>query len=887
MRCRLHAAVTVLWPAITGVVFLAPVVPAQSAATAVDPRLRDAPANTWVKLAEEATGARDWPAFFFDPGQGKFVVSGGIAKKQAHPDTEQFDVAAGKWTHVVPSGQAGSGPSDAPGAEFRGNTVPLLADKAGTMRIVRGLNPYEWDPGLYNQWAFNPDDGKVYAYHFDATLVLEPKTGIWTNLLVPRFSQSHGFRLLYGALAYDPVNKEILSIGGTSDEDGGTPGTWAFHPATKEWKRIPQGSMELRELNAAAGALHTAMTTLLNACRNRFHITESENEARRDLVAGAGEVAAAAEKLTAKLAAAKLAGPAVNAPTAALAALKNVGPGWKALAGKLGGAITGTTLVEAQALLDAADRAERALDVEPCGRAAAPAVTCFGKDKIVLFSGCRLDGYLADTWVYDCKTRTWEQRWPKVCPAPRAGPVMAWLPKSGKVVLYGAIPFNSGYGSPHGNQSPPQDLWTYDVDANEWKLLAGPVKDAPLDACGAVAPNDTLIALSADPKNKHGRVTWGIRVDPGAADAGRDQAGVAPGTATVVFDTPADYDQAATPDAAGIGKLLKDMPANQWTPLPKPPKRPNSHPWGKTPYDTVRHQWLSFGGGHSVTHFNDVAHYSMRAATWSQGYGEEYPYQNASFCAFFNQTFRNRPTVPTHVWDGVAFDTVSGKAVFCVRGGTWIYDPDKRAWEYPPVWSNGGGSKVNMAGTPLGVVYWDAGGDLHLLNVQSRTWKKLPVKGGQLGAAYSDTGGICYDPKRDCLWLGHGGSMIRYDMKSSEAAMDAPSGKPVGVYMRGAAYIPELDMVLSAGRQTGAGGEVGNLAYDIQNKKWVGLVLPCGDGQPRVNDKDYSDINLSVAYDPGLKLAVFHSNQMEILAARIDLSGLKTFEVRMQVPKKK
>jgi hypothetical protein len=39
--------------------------------------------------------------------------------------------------------------------------------------------------------------------------------------------------------------------------------------------------------------------------------------------------------------------------------------------------------------------------------------------------------------------------------------------------------------------------------------------------------------------------------------------------------------------------------------------------------------------------------------------------------------------------------------------------------------------------------------------------------------------------------------------------------------------------------------------------------------------------------DPGLKLAVFHSNQMEILAARIDPTGLKTFEVRMQAPKQK
>jgi hypothetical protein len=885
---------------------------ADGSGAADNPALKSAPANTWVRLGSEATGARDWPAFFYDPALGRFVVSGGAAKKDAHADTEHFDAAAGKWTNVHPPGSAGkaeSGPSDAPGARFdRPGDLPLNAAKDGTMRIVRGMNPYVWDPGLFRQWAYNSDDGKLYAYHFDATLTLDPKTGAWTNLKVPRFSKSPNQWLIYGTLAWDPVNKELVSIGGTSDEDGGTPGTWTFSPAGKEWKKLSPGSKELKELNAGAKDVHARLAALINAARNRFHVTESEAEAKQDLTASANELAKQVEELAAKLGAAKLSGFEAGAPKAAAAEIAKVSTGVKALAGKLGGRIigekqvevkgepdtrhpvlirgriAGETLVEAEGVLDAADRAERALNAEPCGRAAAGAVTCYGKDKIVLFGGCRLDGYLADTWVYDCKSRTWEQRWPKVAPAPRSGQVMAWLPKSKKVVLYGAIPFTSGYGSPHGNAPAPQDLWTYDVDANEWKLLAGPVKDSPLDASGAADDNDVLVVAGRDPKNGNGRITWGLKADPNAADAGSDKAGGAPGSAKIVFDTPADYDRAAKPDPEGVEKLLKEMPANQWTVLPKPPKAANSHPWGKAPYDTVRHQWISFGGGHSVCHFTDVAHYSLRTAAWSQGYGEEFPYQAASFCAFFNQTFRNRPTVPTHVWDGCAFDEASGKAVYCVRGYTWVYDPARREWEYPPLAENGGGTKSNMAGTPRGAVYWDGGGGLSLYDVKARSWSKLPVK-GKLPWAYCDTGGVCHDSKRDCLWLAIGGNpMYRYDLKTGEVSSESP-GSPAGIYMRGSAYIPELDMVLSAGRQT-SGGSTGNLAYDIEGKKWVGLALPCSDGTPRVNDKPYSDINLVVAYDPGMKLALFHSNAQEILAARLEKASLKTFEPAMGAAKK-
>ena len=69
--------------------------------------------------------------------------------------------------------------------------------------------------------------------------------------------------------------------------------------------------------------------------------------------------------------------------------------------------------------------------------------------------------------------------------------------------------------------------------------------------------------------------------------------------------------------------------------------------------------------------------------------------------------------------------------------------------------------------------------------------------------------------------------MVRYDMKTGESTLVEVPGKPEFVSMRATAYIPELDMVLSAGRQPDGGGA--NLAFDIENKKWVALPMPCSD----------------------------------------------------------
>ena len=80
---------------------------AQTAATnaaAQKVTLADAPANTWVKAVESATGGRDLPLFVYVPTIKKFMLSLGMQSTGGAPprhyDTEEFDLAAGKWINA-------------------------------------------------------------------------------------------------------------------------------------------------------------------------------------------------------------------------------------------------------------------------------------------------------------------------------------------------------------------------------------------------------------------------------------------------------------------------------------------------------------------------------------------------------------------------------------------------------------------------------------------------------------------------------------------------------------------------------------------------------------------------------------------------------------------
>ena len=861
------------------------------------PGLKVAPPNTWVKVAEEPDGWRNEPIFYYVPAADQFVMTGGT--DVSHFETETFDLPGSKWLNSYPAGAAyksETGAPDAPRLDFEEGRGPIASGKDGVIRFRINPSGYGTDARTYFQWTFDRDGGRLYAYLFNSMVSYDPVKREWTDLKTAPFSKGTGASgaMIHGALAYDPVNKEVLSVGGTSAEDGGTPGSWAYAIGANSWKKIETGSKELRALWTEGRALEARTLALVNACRNRFYACEGESEAKADLSARAGELATAAAAFAGKSKAAKLTGNEAKIPARAAADGDKLAVAIQALSSKLGGRITPDVLVAAQEAVDFAASQTSDLAMEPCGRAGSQMATDYTSGKIVLFGGTRLDCCLSDTWVYDCKTRTWEQRYPAICPSPRAWHTLAWLPKSGQVALWGGA-----HPRAEGNQYLPE-LWVYDLKANTWKLLVKTADSAPAApgawgktcvAPGAADSGDVLVVtgmLSEREWYKPNRLTWTCRVDASAADAGSATAGVVPG-ARAFGVTPQDYDKATKPDAEGVAKILKDMPANQWTLLPKPPRGSGKRDWGTVPYDTDRHQILHWGGGHSTYKATDVAHYSLQTATWSIGYPmEDVPPGTSGFNIMAAQTFQNRPHVPCHVWDATAYDPVSKKGVWMVRGGTWTYDPASRAWSYPPAASIGAELHVSLASTPRGVACWTAD-TLSLFDAKSGIWTNLPLTGGKPGVAYGDSTGMCYDAKRNCLWLSNGGDpMMRYDMADGTLTTIPGKGRP-GCFMRETVYVPEVDMLVSDMRVQGEGA-AGNLAYDIENQKWVGLDLSFSDKDQRLPQKDngYWPFigSRSLHYDPVLKLLIFFYTDTEIALARLDKASLKTFEVKLQEPKK-
>ena len=851
----------------------------KKATVSAEKKLADAGANTWVLLSQSKSGGRSWPMFVYHPGLKRYLLSAGSGFRSGY-DQVVFDPANCAWSNFYPKGK-GRLPSQAK----MGQDGPGV-HKNGVFRIRRRDNAFKpTDPHTYYQWALSGEDGCLYAYFQNTTLRFDAQTGLWKRLKVSRFSRAfkgYNSNLTMGSLAWDPINNEVVSCGGNSDNNGGSPGTWTFKPGAKKWERVQAGSEKLRSLREKAQKLELEMHALVNAWRNRFYVTETEEEAKADIDQRAAALTKDLEALIESVRASGLSGLEKNIPEHAVRFLTKVLETLKTAAGQDDAR---KRLLTAQKTYDRLKIAARALDAEPCGRGLSQMAVDPKRGKIVLFGGSRLDSYLADTWVYHCKERKWEQRWPEVSPAPRSGHLLGWLPKSGRIVLFGSTTYDTHYAPPRQNKNTPQDLWVYDIEANRWKRLPQSGKP-PRNGTGAVGPNDELVFVPRlSGRGGGARQTWGLRVNAEAPDAKSAKAGVAPGTVKYIFRGPDAFDRKARIEPKKIDAFLKNLPPNQWTSMPRQGPNANGHEWCASAYDAKRHQILFYGGGHSRWHFIDVSHYSLRTATWSTGYRDEFPFGPSAFKSPINQSFNNRPFFGSHIWNAVAYDAPANRMVICTRGGLrWAYDPTVREWDYPPLPTKGNAMRVSMCESPHGAVQWGSG-KLFLYDKKTGTWRRLPVK-GKLGGAYCDSTGICYDSKRDCLWLsGRGSPMFRYDFKGGKLTrLSCP--RPAKAFVRETVYVPELDMVLCVSRNRGDGG-AGNLAYDISAGKWVLIGTGPANAKLNVSKSWQSHVSDGLHYDPAYKVVIHHRNTHSVLVMRPEKKSLKIFEAPRYKPKKK
>ncbi|HUT34265.1 MAG TPA: kelch repeat-containing protein [Planctomycetota bacterium] len=826
--------------------------------------LADAPANTWVKALETKTGWRESPLFVYVPGIKKFVMASGMQSHGGivprHYDTEELDLAQLKWVNAYPPAVAAGRPESGPvGEEYskerakQGYNGRVLFYKDGDyLRVGAGG---QWLETRTNyEWCHVPDGGKVYACLHDKTLRYDPAARTWEDLNAkPRASCR-----IWGSMCYDPVNKEILHAGG----DGGSAdvATWAYSPEKNEWRRLEFGSPELRALGSRAKALRWQAKALLGAACNRFAITETDQEAKADLAAQAAELVAQASGLWGTQAGRLSHQVAASRLDAAMAAVKAAGP-------KLAGEITPEIIAEVRAARVLFEQVVDALAVEPPGRARSQTAYDPVHKKIILFGGDGLDRVLSDTWVYDCATRTWEQRFPERCPAPRAGHILAWLPKAQKIVLAG------GYS----RDWLAQEVWSYDVAANDWKLLLhvplqpedyGRQKfspNAPRVTCrdvqtGAVNDDDVLICVTPA---RPSLITWACKVDPSKADeAGTAAHAGASGTYTFNRIDPATWEQAAKPDPEATAKLLRDLPPNVWTSLDFPRYAPGArNRWGTTAYDTDRHQLLFWGGGHATSKENDVAHFSLRGGCWTIGYHPDDPIDKVYASQPTPLSFNDRVHVPVHAYKAYCYDATAGKMFYFDRA----YNPAVREWEPQPFpgLEHRGPMHSFMAPTPRGAVTYSEKG-LFLFDAKAGKWQKLPWDGPAFGGIWCDGHGLRYDSKRDCLWFANDKDIWRYDLATGKAAkLGITKPKALGqfIFWGEQVYLPDADLILLMRLFQAPDGTLRNIAWDPADSRfyWADLKFEAK-GKPvafKDNPFSWSD---ALCYDPGLKLVVLNNS---------------------------
>ena len=859
--------------------------------------LKDAPPNTWVKVCESKTGGRNSPLFVYVPGIKKFVLASGMqttgGEPPRHYDTEEFDLASGKWINAYPPAMAAGRPESGPVGEDYSKAVEHMNSGGGgeifykdgaLLRIGCGG---QWlSTKLNYEFTVVPETGKVYAYLFDKTICYDPVARTWQDLgAKPRTSCR-----IWGSMCYDPINKEILHAGG--DGASWNVGTWALDIQSNAWRKLEFGSSKLKGLSAPARQLRWQAKILLAACCNRFAISETEAEAKSDLVAQSTALASAADKFAKEITKAGLTGTdkaagevAIQRLASAAAALQAAGPG-------LSERIVPEKIAAVRAIRAIFEQVADALAVEPPGRARSQIAYDPAHRKIVLFGGDQLDRVLSDTWLYDCATRTWAQKFPEKGPAPRAGHVLAWLPKAGQIVLAG------GYS----RVDIPHEIWSYDVSANVWKLLlhipllpareGNPVvhspnapRNAPLPCgwgpcvqVGAVDGDDVLVCPSLPPGwYENSLITWACKVDPSkAAETGTATNASASGSYTFNRIDPATWEKAAKPDPEKTRQFLANLPTNQWTELPFPRYAPGAqNRWGTAAYDITRHQFLFWSGGHSTSVENDVSHFSVRGGLWTVGYHPDDPIEITYASVPTPFSFNDRPHLPMHTYHSYAYDSSADKMFYANRA----YNPAAREWEsaamtgLPPV---GFGCDTLLISSPHGVVCF-SGKPPFIFDAKASQWKALPWEGDSPRFGSCDAGGGTYDYKRDCLWVSTGNGFFKYNFKAGKG--EALKGvKPrishydgvKLVFSREVVHVPDVDLFL-----VGCDG----LAWNPVDLKYYQVELPAMvDGKPVA--KLAGDVCDGLVYDPELKLVLVNKNSMfKVFALKLDRATLKMKEL--------
>ena len=545
-------------------------------------------------------------------------------------------------------------------------------------------------------------------------------------------------------------------------------------------------------------------------------------------------------------------------------------------------------------------------EVEPPPRMSSRLVCDMCNQVLVLFGGDAQTHYLADTWIYDTRTRRWRQTQAPGGPPPRAGHFAIFDSQTGWIIIGG------GY-----NREPLTDMWAYSASEDRWVQLRGEV---PLGwyITADIDPQESLIVLTTSTESKETgrgcdelflkRTTYAFKVDP----EGLVDAGVTPGHHAPMPKRTSRESAGTEPDdrrRAVQAQRLATMPDNEWVLLAEVGRAAPLRTWGSCAFDADQGQIIYWGGGHCGYGGNDYDFYDIAEHTWisSPALADYPPRPWNRGINLAGVSFAGAPWV-RHGRKVYAFDLLSGKIintklVYLTAGYdpeplracqprrpnfgegenfetsgytkwvTWSYDREAEEWEL--LCSGLPGLDLTVS-TPHGVMAVDHNwgavnaadradmvtfegrrvveNAVYLLDVAGRRWKKLSGPGPWPQNLYEMTA-LVYDSERDRLLL-HGGEVARdelwaFDLGAGQWAqieprMETPAGKPP-VCRREAVYIPEEDALFTCSSPAGDEDHVGVYVYLVEENTWRRVEIPA---PPEREMREIAGQNRAMTYDP-------------------------------------
>ncbi|MEQ8788800.1 MAG: kelch repeat-containing protein [Pirellulaceae bacterium] len=512
------------------------------------------------------------------------------------------------------------------------------------------------------------------------------------------------------------------------------------------------------------------------------------------------------------------------------------------------------------------------LEVEPPARCNSRMVYDSKHQLIVLFGGDGQDRALADTWVFDVKTQTWSERKPPVSPYPRSCHGLAYLEKSGVVLLVGG----KAVADYRDVKRLSNQVWAYDAGKNTWSPVAAeiPEMDGSQWSCIESVPGTDEALLVVTSKYDHRQKTYRFRYDPSTPPAKID--GVAPGTMAYKTErTKQWYDDQPPGDREQQAKILAELPDNEWVEM-KPPKSTAGRTWGSAIFDTDRGVAMKWGGGHSGYQGTDMAFYDVATNRFTIDRTPAFTPEPFDRWARrpAGRTFFNQPWA-RHMRHTCAYDPIRKLGVFTDAGGsdwydreanevvkhTWLCDPTRREWLEPiPQPFPGGGTYSPIAiPTPQGVLAYqnrqryepeqlyrfvgEAG------QPDTWGWEEIEIV-GDARPRRNEHMTIVYDQKRDRLVFLSASEDQQPELwflsLKDRRWIKNPKPAPGGVSTREAVYIPDQDAILAYG-PAHKDDPIWARVYLCAENRWVPL---------RVGTPQFIVHEVALEYDPVHRVAV-------------------------------